>query len=252
MSMDRTWIGRRSNPNGYDFTDEYFAGVDEFLVFAQRNCRESNGLILCPCKVCKNQHLKSVMEVKYDLIAVGFLESYVVWYYHGEVVASGSSNQRRNIQFRDVFDQTEMLRDAFGEDYINHEEPNMQAAEFLNNVNGYGAPIYLGNTKYTQLTFVMKLLHFKNRHGCSGNGFNELLFLFRDVFPEHHKIPENYNDCKKMVKKLNLGYEKIHACENDCMLFYGDDSHRKYCKYCKLSRYKDPKVGGVGQFQGRY
>ncbi|XP_074336473.1 uncharacterized protein LOC141673618 [Apium graveolens] len=47
-----------------------------------------------------------------------------------------------------------------------------------------------------------------------------------------------------MVKKLSLGYEKIHACENDCMLFYGDDKYLENCKYCELSRYKDATNGG--------
>ena len=131
MSIDRSWIHRRSNTNGYGFTDEYCAGVDEFLEFAQRNCIEPNGLILCPCKVCKNMHLKQSMEVKYDLIAVGFLESYSVWHYHGEVVGNCSSNQRKNLQYGDVFDQTEMLMDAFEEDSPNYEEPNMQASDFF-------------------------------------------------------------------------------------------------------------------------
>ena len=81
----------------------------------------------------------------------------------------------------------------------------MQASEFFDNVNCYGAPIYPGITTYTQLSFVMKLLHFKNHHGCSEKGFNELLFLLRDVFSRDHKLPDNFNDCKKMVKKLNLG-----------------------------------------------
>ena len=67
--------------------------MDEFLAFAQKSCSEPNGLILCPCKVRKNMHLKQVMDVKYNLIAVGFLESYNLWHYHGEVVGSGSSNQ---------------------------------------------------------------------------------------------------------------------------------------------------------------
>ncbi|XP_074326065.1 uncharacterized protein LOC141664087 isoform X1 [Apium graveolens] len=47
-----------------------------------------------------------------------------------------------------------------------------------------------------------------------------------------------------MVKKLNLGYEKIHACENDCMLFYGVDKDLENCKNCELSRYKDATNGG--------
>ena len=37
---------------------------------------------------------------------------------------------------------------------------------------------------------------------------------------------------KTMMKKLTLGYEKIGACENDCMLYYGDDENKIVCDIC--------------------
>ena len=108
----------------------------------------------------------------------------------------------------------------------------------MDNVNNVGEPIYPGNIKYTQLKFVSRLLHWKSHNQCSDKAFDELLLLLEDVFPVGHKLPSNYYAVKKMVKKLSLGYEKIHACENDCMLFYGDDKDLKNCKFCNLSRYK--------------
>ncbi|KAK1405700.1 hypothetical protein POM88_005305 [Heracleum sosnowskyi] len=153
------------------------------------------------------------------------------------------------IDREDVFDEYEILRDAFrgedfGEEYSQHEDPNEQAAKFLDNVNSVAEPIYPGNTKYPQLKFVTRLLHWKNHNKCSDKAFDELLLLLGDVFPEGHKLPFNYYDVKKMVKKLNMGYEKIHACENDCMLFYGDDKDLENCKYCELSRYNVATNGG--------
>ncbi|XP_063946088.1 uncharacterized protein LOC108212435 [Daucus carota subsp. sativus] len=79
-----------------------------------------------------------------------------------------------------------------------------------------GEPIYPDNLKYSQLKFVTKLLHCKNRNKCSDKAFDELLLLLGDVFPDKHKLPLNYNAVKKMVKRLNI----------------------RNCKYCKLSRYK--------------
>ena len=143
----------------------------------------------------------------------------------------------------DVYDEYEMLRDAFGPEALEvenniSEDPNEQATKFLDNVNNVGEPIYTGNIKYTQFKFISRLLHWKSHNKCSDKAFDELLLLLGDVFPEGHKLPSNYYAVKKIVKKLSLGYEKIHACENDCMLFYGDDKDLENCKYCNLSRYK--------------
>ena len=243
MSYNRSWISRRIIPGGYGFTHEYNEGVKYFLAFARSNAKNSddpNLLIRCPCNTCRNQLHQLIPDVEFHLYATGFFEPYTVWYYHGD--ASGSRNEQMNDR-EDVFDEDEMLRDvfggeAFGEDNSNHEDPNDQASKFLDNVNDVGEPIYPGNIKYTQLKFVTKLLHWKNRNRCSDKAFDELLFLLGDVFPEGHKLPSNYYAVKKMVKKLSLEYDKIHACENDCMLFYGEDKDLEIYKYCELSRYK--------------
>lgn len=106
-----------------------------------------------------------------------------------------------------------------GQEHINPEEPNSQAREFYSNLHKLVIPIYPGNVKFTKLTFVMRLLHFKSRHGCSDTGFDELLSLIAEVLPDDHTLPLKYYHVEKMVKELNLGYDKIHACENDCMYF---------------------------------
>ena len=143
----------------------------------------------------------------------------------------------------DVYDEHEMLRDAFGPEALevennNSEDTNEQATKFLYNVNNVGEPIYPENIKYTQLKFIFRLLHWKSRNKCSDKVFDELLLLLGDVFLVGHKLPSNYYAVKKIVRKLSLGYEKIHGFENDCMLFYGDDKDLENCKYCNLSRYK--------------
>ncbi|XP_074351799.1 uncharacterized protein LOC141690944 [Apium graveolens] len=249
MSYDTSWITKRIIPGGYGFTKEFNKGVKDFLAFAIKNSKEPNDpelLIRCPCNTCNNQLFQLISDVEFHLYAVGFLETYTIWHYHEK--ECGSRNEEMNDR-EDVFDEYEMLRDAFrGEDfgYVNsvHEEPNEQASKFLYNVSNVGEPIYPGNIKYTQLKFVTRLLHWKNHNKCSDKAFDELLLLLGDVFPEGHKLPFNYYGVKKMVKKLNLGYEKIHACENDCMLFYSDDKDLENCKYCELSRYKDSINGG--------
>ncbi|XP_074374342.1 uncharacterized protein LOC141714740 [Apium graveolens] len=249
MSYDTSWITKRIIPGGYGFTEEFNKGVKDFLAFAIKNSKEPNDpelLIRCPCNTCNNQLFQLISDVEFHLYAVGFLETYTTWHYHEK--EGGSRNEEINDR-EDVFDEYEMLRDAFRwEDfgYVNsvHEESNEQASKFLYNVSNVGELIYPGNIKYTQLKSVTRLLYWKNHNKCSDKAFDELLLLLGDVFPEGHKLPFNYYGVKKMVKKLNLGYEKIQACENDCMLFYGDDKYLENCKYCELSRYKDSTNGG--------
>ena len=53
---------------------------------------------------------------------------------------------------------------------------------------------------------------------------------------DNHKLPEIYYAVKNMLKGLNLAYKKIDACENDCMLFYKENSEKARCDICKESR----------------
>ncbi|KAL8117760.1 hypothetical protein AgCh_015593 [Apium graveolens] len=124
------------------------------------------------------------------------------------------------------------------------EEPNAKAKEFNEMVNTASEPIYPNNANFTTLEFVMELLRWKNRHNCSNNGFDDLLHLIGLVFPNDHKLPEKYYTVRKMIRGLNMEYEKIDACENDCMLFYKEHSEKNKCDICKRDRYKvqkDPK-----------
>nr|XP_017239698.1 PREDICTED: uncharacterized protein LOC108212485 [Daucus carota subsp. sativus] len=77
-------------------------------------------------------------------------------------------------------------------------------------------------------------------HEC----FESLLKAIKSMLPEVEKLPDNYYYCKKMVKKLGLGYQKIDACPNDCMLFYKEDENMTKCTICGHDRFK-PKKDGV-------
>ena len=42
----------------------------------------------------------------------------------------------------------------------------------------------------------------------------------------------------KMAKGVGLGYVKIHACENDCILFWKEHAKKDVCPNCDTSRWK--------------
>ena len=43
---------------------------------------------------------------------------------------------------------------------------------------------------------------------------------------------------KKIITNLDLGYEKIHACPTDCMLYWKEKSNLDAGPHCEVSRWK--------------
>ena len=195
MSCDRSWINQRFRVGDVGFSRIFLNGVDEFMNFAKLNCDEDDEEIRCPCCSCRNGFLKSFDDVRFDILTNGFCPHYTFWDLHGEGEREPYTSGLRNIihDHDDVFDPYEMLRDAGGYNAWNNEEdgdeiddsePNRESSKFFDLKNDAGVPLYPGNTTHTKLSFVSKLLHFKSTHRCSERGFNELLGLIGDVFPE--------------------------------------------------------------------
>lgn len=128
-----------------------------------------------------------------------------------------------------------MLRDVAGENYEFYDTmntsnvekaPNNIAKEFYDVIAQNSVYIYPDNTKYIRINFTTRLLEFKNTARCSNKTFDSLLKLIKDVLPKKHTLPESYYEMKKIMKSLRIEYEKIDACENDCMLFYRNDKDK--------------------------
>ncbi|KAL8105557.1 hypothetical protein AgCh_029376 [Apium graveolens] len=167
------------------------------------------------------------------------MPAYTTWYFHEKNARSrfdiGTSSTNVDNTGDDFYDAREMLGD-FAEANNNfenmHEEPNATAKSFYRMLDSASEPLYPNCTSFTILSFVSKLLKFKHRHGCSNKGFDELLELIGSVLPEDHKLPMRFYDVKKFVSGLSMGYKKIDACVNDCMLFYKENSDKTHCDIC--------------------
>lgn len=68
--------------------------------------------------------------------------------------------------------------------------------------------------------------------------FDRIISIIKNMLPKDEKMPKNYNKSKQMVKMLGLGYQKIHLCINDCMLFYKEIEHKTYCSTRGSPRFK--------------
>ena len=52
-------------------------------------------------------------------------------------------------------------------------------------------------------------------------------------------LPTSRDEAKKMISKLGLDYNVIHACPNDCILYRGGYDNEEKCPKCGTLHYKD-------------
>jgi hypothetical protein len=107
--------------------------------------------------------------------------------------------------------------------------------------------LYPGCTKFSKFSFVVKLLHMKSFYRISNTAFTSTLKLLAQAFPDLNTIPKSYHDAKKLLRHLGLGYDSIHVCLNNCVLFRKQNAKLDHCPVCKTSRWKDPERKRIPQ-----
>ncbi|XP_074315263.1 uncharacterized protein LOC141651448 [Silene latifolia] len=216
-------------------------GVIEFLN-ASFSKVVVGGQIRCPCKRCKNRYWLQRDEVFDHLKALGFVENYDEWIFHGEeplqtqpfieklyegVSFMDNTNELLNDTFRNGFEGSTGVEDGL----------NDEARKFYKLVEDGKQELYPGCKRFSKLSFLIRLLLFKTLHEISNVAFNDLLELLKEMVPEA-KIPLNYTESRNIVKDLGLHYIKIYACPNDCMLFWKENEQPDECLECHTSKWK--------------
>ena len=115
--------------------------------------------------------------------------------------------------------------------------PNADARKFFRLVDEGKQPLYPGCQKFSRLSFLVRLYHWKCINGVTESAFGEILQLLKEVVP-YINVPDSFNSAKTIIKDLGLDYKKIHACPNDCMLYWGENKNEDSCKICGASRWK--------------
>lgn len=238
--MDKSWITK------FRLSQDYISGVKDFLDFAFGNSKTD--MIKCPCQRCCLVKYKLRVEVEGDLICHGFLPTYTNWYLHGEDLdfqeqivrlehesdIDHVDNPTMNL-LGDVFPS---MSNSFDESTsIPTEEHSKQKETFDDLLSDCNEALYEGCQSFSKLSFMLKLYHIKCMSRISDKGMSMIIDLLKEAF-EHAKLPDSFNDMKKIIRKLGFNYETIHVCPNDCMLYWGDDASRHTCKVCESSRWK--------------
>ena len=196
-SIDKSWMkSRRSSV-------EYVNGVENFIKFACQHIEEDDMKIKCPCISCNNRFRLTKDEVEFHLLDNGIMRNYTVWYHHGEVDNEDDSIED-DIDNDDMFG---LIRDTCPEIGFDMEtsrsesqEPNDEAKRFYKLLNEAKQPLYAECKKYSNLSFILKLMHLKTIGNLSNNIFNILLKLLKDAFPMCDRLPVSNYETKKSSK----------------------------------------------------
>ncbi|CAA0820321.1 Unknown protein [Striga hermonthica] len=149
---------------------------------------------------------------------------------------SVSQDEQIDIGDADMYDRVEDMINDVGAKAFEQAHMNRVCESLSTEAN---KPLYSGCKNFSRLTAVLKLINLKATHGWSDKSFTELLRLLQNMLPEDNELPDSNYEAKKVLCPLGLGYKKIHACPNDCVLYRNEYKSLEECPVCKVSRFKD-------------
>ncbi|XP_074291285.1 uncharacterized protein LOC141618062 [Silene latifolia] len=271
--MDRSWMYEKRNLTEFQKGVEEFCRTA--LEYSTTTNDEG---FYCPCVDCSNvMKVDSIKLLREHIICRGFRQDYYVWIWHGEEgVYTGNSNVNYHLSEQLVENENTVQTDIHIQEEPNQEEPNLeigegngadsgeenidddsdededQLNEMLNGVEDQfrtrsvfdslteacELPLYPGCNNHTKLSAVLTLFNIKAKHGWSDTSFTELLEALQYMFPEGNQLPKSNYYAKKLLCPLDLGYIKIDACPNDCILYRNEYVDLHKCPRCGKSRYK--------------
>ncbi|KAF5459572.1 hypothetical protein F2P56_019511 [Juglans regia] len=245
--MDKSWMNSKDRLR----STEYAEGVKEFLTQA-RNHAVGSDHIRCPCRICSNNIWLPISEVETHLFLTGINPNYTEWIFHGEEEAWNVTDDEEDGHVSDeegyIDDMDEMLNDIRGGTFADVAlgSPSCDTGAPIPGSTQYSAhekllndakqPLFDGCTQFSQLSFIVKLLHIKTIGGWSIRSFDMLLELLRSAFPDA-LLPQSYEESRSLQRGLGFSYTKIHACPNDCILYWKQHSELTECPKCKTSRW---------------
>ncbi|CAN4101380.1 unnamed protein product [Withania somnifera] len=207
-------------------------------------------MIRYPCKGCMSTVFKQRIDVRGHLLKKGLWDSYKVWDLHGEMCVRVDNS---NVSCNDEVENDSIKKDSMNEmvqnacGYMNmednttssvgNEEPNVHATKFYKLLEDAQKELYPGCTKVSKLSFIVKLLHLKCLNNWRNKTVNELLSFIEELLHESSFVPDSFYEGKKVLPDLGLGYTKINACQNNCILYWCDHEHAQSFPKCGKSRW---------------
>ncbi|XP_010677833.3 uncharacterized protein LOC104893423 [Beta vulgaris subsp. vulgaris] len=271
--MDTNWINLRNDDPAF------YKGCMNFIELAKDTLVEEK--TRCPCSKCKLRKWYTADDVGGHILFNGFHKEYRNWIFHRKndetsstqgplssqetivgrddirallndafsVSIPPSTSQTQDQSFEEPHLEEEVLGDMHEEDdfpsEVDTEIPSFNTKEeeikYKRLIEASNEVLYEGCTTFSKLSFLLHLFHLKCMFHWSAESVTKLLELLIDAFPQIMEFPSSYYEGKKVIKDLGLGYEKIDACPNNCMLYWGDSAEKDECQICHTSRWKAAK-----------
>jgi len=177
----------------------------------------------------------------------GWSATYTRWVHHGEAFDA------EIIEIAEDADEPDHLGDVVNEDEADNED-DLGTVEMLADL--YTAveedgeqPMFVKvledakralcpGSVHSRFSFLVRLLHIKSFYRISNTAISVILKLLARSFP-NSCLPDSYDKAKTYLKELGLGYELIHVCDNNCVLFRKNLAKVDICPKCKESRWVD-------------
>jgi hypothetical protein len=244
MPIDKSW----THPSVKRTSQQFLDGLNAFIEMSRPHVNEE-GKIRCACNHCRLHEWEPLEQMRYHIRVKGFSQAYANqrWSDHGEALIPPVVLPPSN-EMLDVID--DVMAELITEDDTNLEEgasvPGGSGVEdgFSKLLEEVQKELYPGCSEFSSLDFLAKLMYIKVNGRWTDSSFDQLLSLLCKAFPKENKVPRSHYQAKKTLKKIGLGYESIHVCKNDCMLYWKDDKGLQYCRICNTSRWVDKNTKG--------
>ncbi|XP_050111680.1 uncharacterized protein LOC126590202 [Malus sylvestris] len=219
--MDKQWI---HNPNRC--ADEYLDGINQFIDFAIAN----------------------------NCVRNGMMETYTTWNHHGEQIQYvSSSDTTRVVDTVDfVMDPNDQIMNIINDVFptassntiveVEDDIPLTMDSESLKKyeklLKSAEQKLYPSCEGFSMLTAIVELMHGKPKFRMLNQCFDYFFGVFKRMLPNDNCLPKDHKSEKKVLSGLELGYEKIHACKNNYILFYKENKALDKCPVCNELRFK--------------
>ena len=231
---------------------EYEQGATEFVFSSSRQLADLVEMF-CPCVDCRNVCHQSRETVFEHLVIRGMDQKYKrckYWSKHGDIRPDKTADVQTSEN-----EAYELMRTAFiasdgktpfekqnSEDFDGIERP--EEDEFRKKLDDAETPLYPTCQKYTKVAAIMGLYRIKVKSGMSESYFDQLMTLVHDMLPPDNVLPKSTAEMKKFLKVFGFGYDVIHACKNDCILYRKQYAELVCCPRCSESRWERDKHTG--------
>ena len=115
------------------------------------------------------------------------------------------------------------------------DDPGAGSIDFYRMLRNHDEPLWLGCETHTILLAISELLNMKVEFNMMVNYYDSIVAIIKKILPKDEKLVGSFYTSKKMMKWLGMGYKKIDAYRNDCMLFYKEDQLKSSCDICGKS-----------------